>query len=172
LFKAYKVEGISMQPLLQDGERIFVNKYVYDTDPLPIVKWRLPWTREPQHGDVVVFWYPLEPEKSYIKRVIGVPQDLVELRNGVFYVNNRQVNGEFVPLAFQSYQTKKPIVVPKGYYYCVGDHRNKSSDSRSWGTVPRKYIIGHAIFRYWPITEMGLIRYKNQPAFYVDETPS
>ncbi len=165
-FKAYKVEGTSMQPLLQDGERIFVNRYIYMTDPLPLLKWKLPLTREPDHGDVVVFWFPREPTKYFIKRVIGVPGDSLRIRNGIIYINKVKVNDDFIPRAFKSYNDKEITVVPQGYYFCVGDHRNKSYDSRQWGYVPRKYIIGKAVLRYWPPNEFGLIRYERNPSFF------
>ncbi|MBN2054865.1 signal peptidase I [bacterium] len=167
-FKAYKVEGISMQPLLQDGQRIFVNRYLY-SDPLPLLDIELPWRRDPQHGDVVVFWFPEEPKKSYIKRVLGVPHDRIEIRNGVFYINNRRVDDSFIPAAFKSYGNMSPLIVPKGYYFCVGDHRNRSYDSRAWGAVPKKYIIGKAFFRYWPLTAIGGIHYNDERPFFVDE---
>jgi signal peptidase I len=166
-FKAYKVEGSSMQPLLQDGERIFVNRYIYLADELPLLKLRLPFTRLPERGDVVVFWFPKDPSKYFIKRVIGIPGDVVSVRNGTIYVNGRKVNVSPIASRYLDHKTRPQVSVPQGYYYCVGDHHARSYDSRDWGFVPRKYIIGKAVFRYWPLTKIGLIRYEGDPPFFV-----
>lgn len=158
LFKAYKVDGVSMQPLLQDGERLFVNRYLYHTDPLPFLKWVLPMTRPPARDDVVVFWFPKNPEQYFIKRVIGLPGDRIEVRKGAIIVNGEARSDDFVPRRFRTRRNIPPVTVPVGYYYVVGDHRNRSFDSRDWGFVPRKYLIGKAMVRYWPLTKLGPIR--------------
>ncbi len=139
-----KVEGTSMEPKLSDQERIFVNKFVYHFSGI-------------DRGDIVVFWYPKDPTKSFIKRVIGLPGETVEIRSGVVFVNSEPITEPYVPPGFFDYATHDPIVVPEGQFFVLGDHRNSSNDSRNWGFVPRRSIFGKAIFRYWPVSRLGLI---------------
>jgi signal peptidase I len=134
-----------MLPLLEDGERIIVNKFVYRIRPI-------------ERGDVVVFWYPKDPSVSFIKRVVGLPGDTVELRAGALYVNGVEVREAYLRRQFKDSDSYPPVQVSKGYYYVLGDHRNSSNDSRNWGEVPEKYIYGRAFFRFWPLAKMGLIR--------------
>jgi signal peptidase I len=143
--QAFRVQGTSMLPLLEDGERIIVNKFVYRFQPI-------------DRGDVVVFWYPKDPSVSFIKRVVGVPGDVVELRSGLLYVNSRRVQEQYLRPQFNDGETHSPVEVSKGYYYVLGDHRNSSNDSRNWGEVPEKYIYGKAFFRFWPLGKAGLIQ--------------
>jgi len=143
--QAFRVQGTSMLPLLEDGERIIVNKFVYRFRPI---------TR----GDVVVFWYPKDPSVSFIKRVVGVPNDTVEIRKGVLFVNGRRVEEGYVRAQFNDRETYDPVTVPRGYYYVLGDHRNSSNDSRNWGEVPEKYVYGKAVFRFWPLGKVGFIQ--------------
>jgi len=142
--QAFRVQGTSMLPMLEDGERIIVNKFVYRFHPI-------------EHGDVVVFWYPKDPSVSFIKRVVGVPGDTVELKNGVVYVNNKRQQEDYLKPQFNDGDTHAPVEVDRGYYYVLGDHRNSSNDSRNWGEVPEKYIYGKAVFRFWPLGKVGLI---------------
>ena len=142
--QAFRVQGTSMLPLLEDGERIIVNKFVYRFHPI-------------DRGDVVVFWYPKDPSVSFIKRVIGMPDDTVELRNGVLYVNGTRLAEGYVRPSFRDDESYPPVVVKKGYYYVLGDHRNSSNDSRNWGEVPERYIYGKAFFRFWPLSKVGFI---------------
>jgi signal peptidase I len=143
--QAFRVQGTSMLPLLQDSERIIVNKFVYRFHPI-------------ERGDVVVFWYPRDPSVSFIKRVIALPGDTVELRNGVLYVNGRLTVESYLKPQFRDEETRPPVQVSKGHYYVLGDHRNSSNDSRNWGEVPEKYIYGKAFFRFWPLGKAGLIQ--------------
>jgi len=143
--QAFRVQGTSMLPLLEDGERIIVNKFVYRFHPI-------------ERGDVVVFWFPRDPSVSYIKRVVGLPGDTVELRRGLLHVNGQPVAESFLRPQYRDDATVPPFEVGQGYYYVLGDHRNASNDSRSWGEVPEKYIYGKAFFRFWPISKSGLIR--------------
>ncbi len=143
--QAFRVQGTSMLPLLQDSERIIVNKFVYRFHPI-------------ERGDVVVFWYPRDPSVSFIKRVIGLPGDTVELRNGALYVNGRLTVESYLRPQFRDDETRPPVQVGKGHYYVLGDHRNSSNDSRNWGEVPEKYIYGKAFFRFWPLGKTGLIQ--------------
>ena len=143
--QAFRVQGTSMLPLLSDSERIIVNKFVYRFRPI-------------ERGDVVVFWYPKEPSVSFIKRVVGLPGDTVELRRGELVVNGQPVPEGYVLAAYRDDESHDLIVVPKGYYYVLGDHRSSSNDSRSWGEVPEKYIYGKAFLRFWPLSKIGIIR--------------
>ena len=144
LYQPVKVEGTSMLPELVDQERIFVNKYVYRLEKI-------------SRKDIVVFWYPLDSSKSYIKRVIGMPGDVVEVRRGKIYVNDTLLDEPYIIPEFLDNRSYPPVAVEPGYYYVLGDHRNQSNDSRMWGLVPERYIYGKAVFRYWPINKMGTL---------------
>jgi len=143
--QAFRVQGTSMEPLLLDGERIVVNKFVYRFRPI-------------ERGDVVVFWYPRDPSVSFVKRVVALPGDLVEIRGGELVVNGVAVKEPYLPASFRDNDSHAPTEVRKGYYFVLGDHRRSSNDSRSWGEVPEKYIYGRAVFRFWPVARMGPIR--------------
>jgi len=144
LYQPVKVEGTSMQPELLDQERIFVNKFLYRFEDI-------------NRGDIVVFWYPKDPSKSFIKRVVGVPGDVVSIREGQVYINGAPLNERYVPKGYQDLDSYPAVKVKEGHYYVLGDHRNASNDSRSWGLVPRKYIYGKAVFRYWPVEKAGFL---------------
>jgi signal peptidase I len=143
--QAFRVQGTSMEPLLEDGERIVVNKFVYRFRPI-------------DRGDVVVFWFPRDPSVSFIKRVVGLPGDLVEIRSGRLVVNGVAVDEGYLPPSFRDTDTYPPTEVRRGYYFVLGDHRRSSNDSRSWGEVPERYIYGRAVFRFWPVARLGPIR--------------
>jgi signal peptidase I len=143
--QAFRVQGTSMEPLLLDGERIVVNKFIYRFHPI-------------DRGDVVVFWYPRDPSVSFIKRVVGLPGDVVEIQGGRLVVNGMPVREEYLPASFRDGDSHPPTEVRKGYYFVLGDHRRSSNDSRSWGEVPEKYIYGRAVFRFWPLDRLGPIR--------------
>ena len=142
--QAFRVQGTSMQPLLADGERIVVNKFVYRFHPI-------------ERGDVVVFWYPREPQISFIKRVVGLPGDVVELRRGALFVNSQRIGEGYLASQFRDADNYPATEVKKGYYFVLGDHRNSSNDSRTWGDVPEKYIYGKAVYRFWPLSKLGSI---------------
>ncbi len=147
------VEGTSMLPQLHDGERLLVNKLVY-------YKWQSVSWGHLERGDVVVFWFPNEPEKSYVKRVIGLPEETVEIRNGGVYINGTKLEEPYLEAEHnKSLPTFAPVKVDKHYYYLMGDNRDNSSDSRYWGLVPEKYIYGKAFFRYWQPTQIGFIEH-------------
>lgn len=139
-----KVEGTSMQPRLVDQERIFVNRFIYRFEDI-------------HRGDVVVFWYPKDRSKSFIKRVLGVPGDEVEIRYGSVYVNGARVEEPYLKPEFRDHSSFQKVVVPPGYYYVLGDHRNSSNDSRNWGLVAQELIYGKAIFSYWPVSRVGIV---------------
>lgn len=144
LVQPVKVEGTSMQPRLSDQERIFVNKFVYHVSEI-------------NRGDIVVFWYPKDSTKSFIKRVIALPGERAEIRDGIVYVNGMRLEEPYVPTEFVDPSSFGPIIVAQGSYFVLGDHRNSSNDSRNWGLVPASNIFGKAVFRYWPISKLGLI---------------
>ena len=143
-YQPVKVEGTSMLPELVDQERIFVNKFLYRIENIA-------------RQDVVVFWYPLDPTRSYIKRVIGLPGDVIEVREGDVLVNGEVLDEEYVPPSFLDRRSYPPLYVEPGHYYVLGDHRDQSNDSRMWGLVPQQNIYGKAVFRYWPVNKMGSI---------------
>jgi len=139
-----KVEGTSMQPQLSDQDRIFVNRFIYRFTEI-------------DRGDIVVFWYPRDRSKSFIKRIIGVPGDSVEIRLGVVYINGEIIDEPYLKPEFRDSQSYGEVNVPVGKYFVLGDHRNSSNDSRSWGFVDQSLIYGKAIFSYWPVSHVGLV---------------
>ena len=147
IYQPVKVEGTSMMPTLTDQERIFINKFTYHFGFGDI-----------QRGDMVVFWFPLDKQKSYIKRVIGVPGDVVRIEAGQVYVNDQPLVEDYVPDDYRDRVSYEENRVPAGSYYVLGDHRSSSSDSRTWGFVKREAIYGKAVFVYWPLDKMGRIR--------------
>lgn len=136
-----------MMPTLTDQERIFINKFTYHYG-----------LGEIRRGDMVVFWYPLDTSKSYIKRIIGVPGDLVRIDEGEVYVNGKPLEEDYVPDVNRDRISWGPKKVPPDDYFVLGDHRNSSNDSRTWGWVDRKYIYGKAVFVYWPLDKMGVLK--------------
>jgi signal peptidase I len=145
LYQPVKVEGTSMMPLLDDQERIFVNKFVYRLEPV-------------ERGDIVVFRYPRNPSQSFIKRVIAVAGDRVRIDSGQVYVNGHPLQEDYVALGFADDRSYPEIVVPPHAYFLLGDHRNMSDDSRDFGPVNVRYIYGKAVFGYWPMGKVGRVR--------------
>ena len=147
IYQPVKVEGTSMMPTLTDQERIFINKFTYHFGLGSI-----------ERGDMVVFWFPLDPSKSYIKRVIGVPGDRVYIDAGQVFVNDRALTESYVPEDYRDRVSWEEHRVPPDEYFVLGDHRSSSSDSRTWGFVKRDAIYGKAVFVYWPLKNMGRLR--------------
>jgi signal peptidase I len=145
LYQPVKVEGTSMMPGLDDQERIFVNKFVYHLEPI-------------ERDDIVVFHYPRDPSKSFIKRVIGVPGDRIRIDSGQVYVNDRPLEEDYVSSTYADQRSYPEIVVPEHSYFVLGDHRNMSNDSRDFGPVDVSYIYGKAVFGYWPVDKMGRVK--------------
>jgi signal peptidase I len=139
-FQVARVDGLSMAPTLQDHDRLIVNKLVYELG-------------EPRPGDIVMLYYPLNPEKMFVKRVIAKEGDTVRIVDGHVYVNDVPLHDDYVPEEFRSHDDWGPSVVQQGYYFVMGDHRNNSSDSRHWGPVPKKYIVGKVKVRWWPLQD-------------------
>lgn len=137
-FQVARVEGQSMAPTLTDQDRLIVNKLVYRLG-------------EPRRGDIVMLYYPINPDKSFVKRVIAEEGDEVRIVDGRVFVNDVPLSDEYVPEEFRSHEDWGPQRIDEGYYFVMGDHRNNSSDSRHWGLVPKKYIIGKVQVRWWPL---------------------
>jgi signal peptidase I len=145
LYQPVKVEGTSMMPGLEDQERIFVNKFVYRWEPI-------------QRDDIVVFRYPRDTSKSYIKRVIGIAGDRIRIEDGQVYVNGEAIAEPYVPNDYADARSYREIVVPRNSFFVLGDHRTMSNDSRDFGPVNERYIYGKAVFGYWPVEKLGRLR--------------
>jgi len=145
LYQPVKVEGTSMMPSLSDQERIFINKFVYRIEPI-------------QRGDIVVFRYPFDPQKSFIKRVVGLAGDRVRISEGRVYVNGNMLVEDYVPYIYKDVVSYPEIVVPDHSYFVLGDHRSRSNDSRDFGPVDASFIYGKAAFGYWPMEKAGRVR--------------
>ncbi len=139
-FQVARVEGQSMAPTLEDQDRLIVNKAAYKIG-------------EPRRGDIVMLWYPVDPDKSFVKRVIAEEGNKVRIVDGRVFVDDVELEDGYVPSEYRGHDDWGPQVIPEGYYFVMGDHRNNSSDSRHWGPVPKKYIIGKVQLRWWPIRE-------------------
>jgi len=147
LYQPVKVEGTSMMPSLIDHDRIFINKFVYRFGLADIGR-----------GDTVVFWYPNDTSKSYIKRVIGVPGDTVEVDDGTVIINGRPLDEPYVKDDFRDHVSTRRQTLKSDEYFVLGDDRKYSNDSRNWGVVPRQDIYGKAVFVYWPLDRLGVLR--------------
>jgi len=145
LYQPVKVEGTSMMPSLEDQERIFVNKFVYRLEPI-------------QRGDIVVFRYPHDPSKSFIKRVVALAGDRIRIDAGRVYVNGKALDEDYVPRSYEDERSYPTTVVPPSSYFVLGDHRSLSNDSRDFGPVNQDFIYGKAVFGYWPMDKMGRVR--------------
>jgi signal peptidase I len=144
LYQPVQVEGTSMMPRLANHERIFINKYIYRFRPIA-------------RGDIVVFRFPLDPSKSYIKRVVGLPGETVSFQDGHAHIDGRVLSEPYVPASFLDHRTYQPVKLGRDDYFVLGDHRDSSNDSREWGPVSRDLIYGKAVFVYWPFNQFGLL---------------
>lgn len=144
LYQPVRVEGTSMLPMLSDQDRLFINKMAYRIG-------------EVHRGDVVVFEFPRDHSKSYIKRIIGLPGDRIRIEHGKVYVNDVLLHESYVPRRFEDTRSISETVVPPGEYWVMGDHRSISSDSRDFGPVDRSLIYGRAAFVYWPVDQLGVV---------------
>ena len=139
-FQVARVDGLSMAPTLEDHDRLIVDKLVYEMG-------------DPRPGDIVMLYYPVNPEKMFVKRVVAKEGDRVRIIDGRVYVNDLPLHDDYVPDEFRSHDDFGPEIIQPGYYFVMGDHRNNSSDSRHWGQVPKKYIVGKVKIRWWPIQD-------------------
>ena len=145
LYQPVRVEGTSMLPRLEDRDRLFINKFVYRISSI-------------ERSDVVVFRYPRDPEKSYIKRVIALPGDRLRIEHGLLWLNGKAQLESYVPEEYRDSRSYPEMVVPEDSYFMMGDHRSISSDSREFGPVERSLIYGKAVFVYWPARDAGVVR--------------
>ncbi len=145
LYQPVRVEGTSMLPMLEDQDRLFINKFAYRFTDI-------------HRSDVVVFLFPHDHTKSYIKRVIALPGDDLRIDHGMVWVNGMAIKEPYVPAKFQDERSQPEMIIPPGEYFVMGDHRVISSDSRDFGPVPRKLIYGKAVFVYWPMDQAGVVR--------------
>ena len=144
LFEPFFIPSGSMEPTLQIGDKIIVNKIVYRF-------------QEPKRGDIMVFKYPLDPARDYIKRVIGLPGEKLEIKDSVIYINDQPIEEEYLPSNSNS-ANFGPVNIPENAYFMMGDNRNNSQDSRVWGTLPNNYIIGKALAVFWPVNRIGVLK--------------
>jgi signal peptidase I len=145
LYQPVRVEGTSMQPGLRDQDRLYIDKFFFRFEKI-------------SRGDVIVFHYPRDPEKSYIKRVIALPGDSIFIDHGRVWVNGEPLDEPYVPRRYLDTRSMPEILIPSGDYFVMGDHRSISSDSRDFGPVDRDLIYGKATFIYWPADNMGVVR--------------
>ncbi|MDE1178330.1 MAG: signal peptidase I [Edaphobacter sp.] len=145
LYQPVRVEGTSMLPMLEDQDRLFINKMAYRVGSI-------------HRGDVVVFLYPHDHQKSYIKRVIALPGDDLRIDHGRVFVNGHALKEKYVPPRFEDDRSLPEAIVPDHQYFVMGDHRSISSDSRDFGPVDRELIYGKAAFVYWPMEQAGVVR--------------
>ncbi|MBF7083599.1 signal peptidase I [Desulfallas sp. Bu1-1] len=143
VFQPFVIPSGSMEPTLQVGDRIMVSKFTYHFT-------------EPKRGDIIVFKFPLDPSRNFVKRAIGTGGETVSIRNSRLYINGRQVPEDYLPagLRFADYG---PVEVPPGSYFMMGDNRNNSDDSRVWGMLPGENIVGKAVLIYWPLNRIRLL---------------
>ena len=145
LYQPVRVEGTSMLPRLEDHDRLFINKFVYHITSI-------------ERSDVVVFHYPRDPQKSYIKRVIALPGDRLRIDHGQVWVNGNAIRESYVPEMYRDTRSYAETVIPDDCYFVMGDHRSISSDSREFGVVERDLIYGKAVFVYWPARDVGEVK--------------
>ena len=145
LYQPVRVEGTSMLPMLEDQDRLFINKIAYHLGDI-------------HQGDVVVFQYPRDHSKSYIKRVIALPGDRVRISEGKVFVNGKRLAEPYVPIRFEDDRSLPETTMAPNQYFVMGDHRSISSDSREFGPVDRDLIYGKAVFVYWPMEQVGVVR--------------
>ena len=162
IVQAFKIPTGSMRPTLLEGDLILVNKFIYGAK-VPFTRLRLPAFRDIKRGDVIVFIYPEDNKKDFIKRMVGLPGDIVEIKSGTIYINNKPL---LDPVFNQRYyynrgyfsQENKKITVPAGNYFVLGDNSGSSKDSRYWGFVPKDNILGEALAIYWPPQRIRIIK--------------
>jgi len=158
----FKIPTSSMVPTFKPGDRIFVNKFIYGIR-MPFTGTKLIKVKDPARGDIVVFRSPVEPGKFLVKRLVGKPGDTVELKKGHLFINGKTPEEPLVLQKIAYYnrgeygRTGKPVTVPEGHYYALGDNSLNSVDSRYWGFVPDRNLAGKVFFIHWPIKRIRII---------------
>ncbi len=144
LFEPFYIPSGSMEPTLQIEDKIIVNKVVYRF-------------KEPQRGDILVFKYPLDPSRDYVKRVIGLPGETLEIKDSAVYINGSSLTESYLPSDLKLMDFG-PVSIADGSYFMMGDNRNNSQDSRVWGVLPENYIVGKAFFIFWPGSRISVLK--------------
>ncbi|ADE57645.1 MULTISPECIES: signal peptidase I [Aminobacterium] len=150
IVQAFWIPSGSMVPTLEPGDRVLVAKFWYSF-------------RKPERGDIFVFKFPLDPKRDFVKRIIGLPGDFLDVRDGIVYINEKPLHEKYVKWRddFSLFPNilfpQVPIRIPEGRYFAMGDNRSHSQDSRYWGFVPEEYIRGPVFFRYWPFRRIGVV---------------
>jgi signal peptidase I len=163
IIQAFKIPSGSMIPTFEIGDRIFVSKFIYGAR-LPFTNIRLPGLREPRRGDVIVFVSPETPKKDFVKRLVALEGETVEIKNGNILINGKETGAPALPKSNYYYNRGcygtegMAVTVPEGFYFTLGDNSANSRDSRYWGFVPKSNVIGKAILVYWPISRIQIIR--------------
>jgi len=145
ILEPFYIPSGSMEPALRENDRIIVSKLNYHF-------------QEPKRGDVVVFKYPLDPKRNFVKRLIAVGGETVAVKNSVLYINGQPVPEDYLPKGLRINENYGPVEVPNGSYFMMGDNRNNSDDSRKWGFLPEELIVGKAVVLYWPPGRAGVVR--------------
>ncbi|MBF0493727.1 MAG: signal peptidase I [Candidatus Omnitrophica bacterium] len=161
IIQPFKIPSNSMYPTLKPGDRIFVSKFIYGAK-IPLTPFRLPEVRKPKIGDIVVFLSPVEKKKFLVKRFIATGGDVIAIRDGHLYLNNREVEIGPVKNVYYynrgDYGTKEEgVKVPEGYFFVLGDNSANSLDSRYWGFIPYDRLVGKAFVIHWPIKRIRLL---------------
>jgi signal peptidase I len=162
IVQAFKIPSGSMHPTLMEGDRILVNKFLYGAK-IPFTDFRLPAVRQPQRSDVIVFIYPQNPKKDFIKRLIAVGGETVEIINGNIYIDGKIVSDAQIRKIYYYNRGEygregEGFTVPQNTYFVLGDNSASSHDSRFWGVVEKKYLIGKAFLIYWPPHRIRIIK--------------
>lgn len=160
--QAFKIPTGSMRPTLMEGDLILVNKFIYGAK-VPFVNFRFPALREPRRGDVVVFIYPENPKRDFVKRLIATEGETVEIKDGTIYINDRPLlDATFSQRYYYNRgdfgAENQKITVPRDNYFVLGDNSASSQDSRYWGFVPRKNLLGNAVIIYWPPQRIRMVK--------------
>lgn len=165
IIQAFKIPSSSMENTLKIGDHLFVTKFIYGTK-IPFTDIRILPLAKPKRGDIIVFKYPYDKKRDFIKRCIGIPGDKIEIKNKIVYVNDVPVekyyiihrDSNVIPAEVSQRDNFGPVIVPEGRYFMMGDNRDTSLDSRFWGFLHEKYLRGKALVIYWPIWRIGLIK--------------
>ncbi len=160
--QAFKIPTGSMRSTLLEGDLILVNKFIYGAK-IPLLNASFPAVRQPHRGDVIVFIYPESPKKDFIKRLVGLPGETVEIKDGTIYVNDKPLidsvfNQRYYYNRGEFGREGVKIKVPQDSFFVLGDNSASSQDSRYWGFVPRKNILGRALLIYWPPQRIRIIK--------------